>query len=156
MIMTQTKIGERREWGWRGGDGRRWNCLWKLLIPRCSQNMQVEMSDFLRYSASLATQVVKNLPAVGIPGFDPWVGKIPWQRERLPSILAWRIPLTIQSMGSQRVRHHWPTFTFTELIALSWDNVSNFKLKLNSKYKYYHLCWRYTLIKKVLLFTLRL
>ena len=29
------------------------------------------------------------------------------------SILAWRIPWTIQSMGSQRVRHNWATFTFT-------------------------------------------
>ena len=27
------------------------------------------------------------------PGFYPWVGKIAWRRERLPtSILAWRIP----------------------------------------------------------------
>ena len=33
----------------------------------------------------------------GRPGLDPWVGKIPWRRERLPSsgILAWRIPWTI-------------------------------------------------------------
>ena len=39
--------------------------------------------------------------------FDPWVGKIPWRRKQLPpcSILAWRIPWTIQSMESQRVRH---------------------------------------------------
>ena len=28
------------------------------------------------------------------------------------SILAWRIPWTIQSMGSQRVGHNWATFTF--------------------------------------------
>ena len=28
------------------------------------------------------------------------------------SILAWRIPRTVQSMGSQRVRHNWATFTF--------------------------------------------
>ena len=28
-----------------------------------------------------------------------------------PSILAWRIPWTIQSMRSQRVRHDWVTFT---------------------------------------------
>ena len=37
-------------------------------------------------------------------GFDPWVRKIPWKRERLPhsSILAWRIPWTVESMGSQR------------------------------------------------------
>ena len=28
------------------------------------------------------------------------------------SILAWRIPCTIQSMGSQRVGHDWAIFTF--------------------------------------------
>ena len=37
---------------------------------------------------------------------------MPWRRERLPtSILAWRIPWTVQSMGSQRVRYDWATFT---------------------------------------------
>ena len=30
--------------------------------------------------ASLVTQLVKNLP-----GFDSWVGKTPWRRERLPT-----------------------------------------------------------------------
>ena len=24
-----------------------------------------------------------------IPGFDPWVGKIPWRRERLPTLVFW-------------------------------------------------------------------
>jgi len=28
------------------------------------------------------------------------------------SVLAWRIPRTVSSMGSQRVRHDWTTFTF--------------------------------------------
>ena len=35
--------------------------------------------------ASLVAQLVKNLPAVGRPGFHPWVGKIPWRREWLPT-----------------------------------------------------------------------
>ena len=25
----------------------------------------------------------------GRPGFDPWVGKIPWRRERLPTPVFW-------------------------------------------------------------------
>ena len=25
----------------------------------------------------------------GRPGFDPWVGKIPWRRERLPTLVFW-------------------------------------------------------------------
>ena len=29
----------------------------------------------------------------GRPGFDPWVGKIPWRRATHSSILAWRIPM---------------------------------------------------------------
>ena len=86
------------------------------------------------------------------PWFDSWVRKIPWRRDRLPtlvflcfpvaqlvknppamwetwvcslgwedplekgkathsSILAWRIPWSVWSMGSQRGRHDWATFT---------------------------------------------
>ena len=26
---------------------------------------------------------------MGRPGFDPWVGKIPWRRERLPTPVFW-------------------------------------------------------------------
>ena len=42
------------------------------------------------YGAPLVAQIVKNLPAVRRPRFDPWVGKIPCRRERQPhsSILA--------------------------------------------------------------------
>ena len=40
----------------------------------------------LQYSwASLVAQLVKNLPQCGRSGFNPWVGKIPWRRERLPT-----------------------------------------------------------------------
>ena len=35
--------------------------------------------------ASLVAQMVKNLPAVQRPEFDPWVRKIPWRREQLPT-----------------------------------------------------------------------
>ena len=48
--------------------------------------------------------MVKNPPAnagdaglisgSGRPGFDPWVGKIPWRRDTHSGILAWRIPWT--------------------------------------------------------------
>ena len=56
---------------------------------------------------------------LGRPRFDPWVGKIPWRRERQPSpaFLAGeshrqRLPGRLQSMGWKRVRHNWVTFTF--------------------------------------------
>ena len=36
--------------------------------------------------ASLVAQTVKNLPAMQErPGFDPWVGKIPWRRKWQPT-----------------------------------------------------------------------
>ena len=65
--------------------------------------------------ASLVAQLVKNLPAM----WETWVQSLGWEdplekgKATHSSILAWRIPWTIQSMGSQRVRHNWVTFTFT-------------------------------------------
>ena len=52
-------------------------------------------------------QMVKNLPALQ----ETWVRSLGWEdplEEGMAthsSILAWRIPGTVQSMGSQRVRH---------------------------------------------------
>ena len=51
-----------------------------------------------------------------IPGFNPWVGKIPWRRIATPCVLAWRIPWTeepggLQSRGLHRVGHGWATKT---------------------------------------------
>ena len=57
-----------------------------------------------------------HLPVEGIhlqcgrPGFHPWVEK---GKATPSSILAWRIPWTVQSMGLQRVGHGSVTFTFT-------------------------------------------
>ena len=39
--------------------------------------------------ASLVAQTVKNLPTGGRPGFDPWVGTIPWRGEWLPIPVFW-------------------------------------------------------------------
>ena len=30
-----------------------------------------------------------NMPAMWRPWFDPWVGKIPWRKERLPTPVFW-------------------------------------------------------------------
>ena len=44
----------------------------------------------LQYSwASLVAQLVKNHLQCRRPGFDPWVGKIPWRREKLPTPVFW-------------------------------------------------------------------
>ena len=62
----------------------------------------------LQYSwASLVAQLGKNPPAM----WETWVGSLGWGdppekgKATHSSILAWRIPWTIQSMGSQRVGH---------------------------------------------------
>ena len=33
--------------------------------------------------------MVKNPPAMQRPGFNPWVGKIPWRRKKLPTPVFW-------------------------------------------------------------------
>ena len=44
----------------------------------------------LQYSwASIVAKLVKNPLQCGRPVFNPWVGKIPWRRERLPSPVFW-------------------------------------------------------------------
>ena len=50
----------------------------------------------------------------GRPGFNPWVGKIPWRRERLSTPVFW--PGEFQGLyhpWDSRVEHDWATFTFT-------------------------------------------
>ena len=50
---------------------------------------------------------------------ETWLRSLGWEdppekrKATHSSILAWRIPWTVQSMGFQRVRHDWATFTFT-------------------------------------------
>ena len=63
--------------------------------------------------ASLVAQLVKNLPAMQ----ETWIWSLGWEdplergKVTHSSILAWRIPWPIESMGLQRVRHNWATFT---------------------------------------------
>ena len=57
--------------------------------------------------ASLVAQLVKNLPAMR----ETWVRSLGWEapleegKATYSSILAWKIPWTVQFMGSQTVRH---------------------------------------------------
>ena len=57
--------------------------------------------------ASLVAQLVKNLPSMQ----ETWVRSLGWEnplekgKATHSSNLAWRIPRTIKSMGSQRVGH---------------------------------------------------
>ena len=56
--------------------------------------------------ASLVAQLVKNPPAMWETWVDPWVGKIPWRRERLPTPVFW--PREFHGLNSpwgHKVRH---------------------------------------------------
>ena len=64
------------------------------------------------YYLTKVAQKVKNPLQCGRPGFDPWVGNIPWRRPWqptpvfLPGESLWtEEPGRLQTMGSQRVRH---------------------------------------------------
>ena len=62
-------------------------------------------------------QLVKNLPKMQ----ETWVQSLDWKdplekgKAAHSSILAWRIPWTLQSMGSWRVGYDWATSTFAFL-----------------------------------------
>ena len=45
----------------------------------------IEETNNIVSEASLVAQVIKNPPAMQETGFDPWVGKISWRREWLPT-----------------------------------------------------------------------
>ena len=67
----------------------------------------LEKSLMLGKTASLVAQLVKNLPAMR----KTWVRSMGWEDPLEKgttahfSILAWRLPWTIQSMGSRGVGH---------------------------------------------------
>ena len=77
-------------------------------IPGSERLFGEEIGYPLQYSwASLVAQLVKNLPAMR----ETWVCSLGWEdplekgKAAHSSILAWRIPWTVYSMGLQRVGH---------------------------------------------------
>ena len=45
--------------------------------------------QFAMLNILIVAQLVKNLPAMQKTWVDPWVGKIPWRREGLPTPVFW-------------------------------------------------------------------
>ena len=67
---------------------------------------------------SLVAQTVKSVCLqCGRPGFNPWVGKIPLEKEMAThsSILAWRIPWTVHGVAKSQTR----LSNFTSLVHLT-------------------------------------
>ena len=95
---------------------------------------------------SLVTQQLKNPPAVQ----ETWVGSLGWEdllekgKGAHFSILAWRIPWTVQSMGLQRVGYDSATFTSIEIRFYLWNllfkilNVLIIQLKDNLELTFHH------------------
>ena len=78
-------------------------------IPESERSPGEGIGYTLQYSwASLVAQLVKNSPAIQ----EIWVRSLNWEdplekgKAIHPSILAWRIPWTVESMGLQRVGHN--------------------------------------------------
>ena len=49
------------------------------------ENLEQFCMNVYFLGASLVAQTVKNLPEIRRHGFDPWLVKIPWRREWLPT-----------------------------------------------------------------------
>ena len=72
-------------------------------IPRCGRTAGEGIGYPLQYWASLVAQLVKNLPAMLKTWFPSLSWDDPLEKGKVThcSILAWRIPQTLQSMGLQ-------------------------------------------------------
>ena len=60
--------------------------------------------------------------------WETWIWSLGWEdplekgKATQFSILTWRIPWTVWSMGSQRDGHDWATFTFTSALNIHWKD----------------------------------
>ena len=115
------RSGKASSWGSRGevrheSEGTKTNhkpYLFLTLSFYCSH------SDVYNVVASLVAQLVKNLPAMPETGFDSWVGKIPWRRERLPTLVFW--PGEFHGLYCPwGCKESDMTFTFTFHIMICW------------------------------------
>ena len=73
-------------------DGKEYTCTAgnSGSIPGSGRSPEEGIGYPLQYSlASLVAKLVKNHLQCGRPIFSPWVGKISWRRERLPTPVIW-------------------------------------------------------------------
>ena len=118
--------------------------VWSDEVYESPQNKYPELT--LKNQASLVAQLIKkNLPAMR----ETWIQSLGWEdplekgKATHSSILAWRIPWTVLSMGSQRVEHDWATFTlknrrlstfllcFSKILLRFTENISSMPLMNN-------------------------
>ena len=84
-------------------------------VPNLQVKKKARLDWPLLTVVSLIAQLVKNPPALQETPVQFPCGEDPLEKEKATnsSILAWKIPWPVRSMGSQRVGHDWATFTFT-------------------------------------------
>ena len=111
--------------GWKNTiAGFRFNCskVWcgRLVVGKlCSLSWKALPEDIV--ICEIRCLSPKNPPAVR----ETWMRSLGWEdpleKEKAThsSILSWRIQSRIQSMGLQRVRHDWVTFTFAFTLHIS-------------------------------------
>ena len=97
------------------GDSHGWRSLVGYSLWVCKES---DTTEWLHFKVSLVAQTVKRLPAMWETQVRFLGQEDPLEKEMAihSNILAWRIPWTeepggLQSIGSQRVRHDWVTFT---------------------------------------------
>ena len=105
------------------------------LIPRSGRSAAEGIGYPLQCSwASLVAQLVENQPAMR----ETWLRSLGWEdplekgKATHSSILAWRIPWTIWSMGSQRVEH----FHFQSIDNWIQTKHECIRSKVNNDYEY--------------------
>jgi len=76
------------------------------------KNKKMLLAQRTIFNISMVAQLVKNLPAM----WETWVWSLGWEdplekgKATHSSVLAWRFPWTVLSMGLQRAGHNWATF----------------------------------------------
>ena len=98
------------------------NSLVLIHLTRLLLERRIKLTVMPSQAAFLALLwlVISSLPTYLPPAmWEIWVQSLGWKDSLEKgtatsfSILAWRIPQTVQSTGSQRIGHDWATFTLT-------------------------------------------
>ena len=89
-----------RKFGVNGIGHKKWQENAKHRLPHECNNSRAHIS-------SLIAQLVKNRLQCGRPQFDPWVGKLPWRRDRLPTPVFLVFPCGSAGKESTRNAKTW-------------------------------------------------
>ena len=75
-------------------EGAWWAIVHRVTKSQTRQKQPVRahstyINIYFTYAGIPGSQLVKNLPVMGRPGFNPWVGKGLWRRKQLPNPIYW-------------------------------------------------------------------